>query len=157
MWRRALEIYCYAVACLFGIAALSSVIPGAATIWSSWLWGLGYHDPGYLASAAALLYQPNFMDILPQYVLYMLAAPFLLWLCLHGRAGAVIAGSCVLWLIVQLGLHIPLANAARGVAGQIQTPDLFRVYFNPLAWQICFMSAWSLAPSRPRVDWTGGG
>lgn len=140
MWRRAVEIYCYALVCLLGITLLSSVIPGAAETWSSWLWGLGYHDPGYLASAAMLLYQPNYMDILPQYVLYMLVAPFLVWLCLGGRAGMVIAGSLVLWLVVQLGLDIPVASAAHAVAGRLQSPDIVRVYFNPLAWQICFVA-----------------
>jgi hypothetical protein len=156
MWRRALEIYCYALACLFGIALLSALIPGAAETWSSWLWGLGYHDPGYLASAALLLYQPNYMDILPQYILYMLAAPLLLWLCLNGRAGAVIAGSVVLWLIVQLGLDMPLGDAAHAVAGRLQSPDIVRVYFNPLAWQICFVSGLvlgSLTVIR-QLDWS---
>jgi hypothetical protein len=155
MWRRALQIYCYALACLFGIAALSGLIPGAAAVWSNWLWGFGYLDPGYLASAALLLYQPNYLDILQQYILYMLAAPFLVWLCLRGRAVAVIAGSLTLWLTVQLGLYGPVADAAHGLAGRIWSPNIVRFYFDPLAWQICFVSGLALGSltAANRLDW----
>ena len=53
-----------------------------------------------------MLYQAAFFDILPQYILYLLVAPPLLWLCLNGRAAAVVIASALVWLGVQFGLHL---------------------------------------------------
>jgi hypothetical protein len=81
-------------------------------------------------AAAAMLYQPSFMGILPIFVWCMLLLPGFLWLV--GRLGAwALAPSLALYAAVQ--------------AGWIATPELFPngIAFDPLAWQLLFLlGAW---------------
>jgi hypothetical protein len=87
-----------------------------------------------------MLYQPTYLDILPQYILYLLATPVLVHLIGSGRAGLVLALSIGLWLAVQVGLDAPLAawlHETVRFSGQSVT---LRAAFNPLAWQLVFVS-----------------
>lgn len=140
IWKRAFEIYRYAIACLIVVVALAAFLPNASEVWRPWLWELGDHDPVFMVSAALMLFQPTYMDILPQYVAYMVAAPPLLAFCVQGRWRIVAIASVALWTAIQLGLHYPLADLLHAGAGAVRSPDAFRVYFNPLAWQLCFFS-----------------
>ena len=54
-----------------------------------------------------MIFQPTFMDILPQYVVYMLAAPLVVWACVRGRWAQIAAGSFIVWLGAQFGVHGP--------------------------------------------------
>jgi hypothetical protein len=81
-----------------------------------------------LPGAALLLYMPVYMDILPVFILSMLALPGFLWLA--GRVGAAaLLAPAALWAGVQAGLwHWP---------GWLPTG------LEPLAWQFVFMlGAW---------------
>lgn len=137
--RRAGELYVHAVA-LVGLAVLAfAVIPAAPPAWGDWLGALRLSRPSSLISAALLLFQPSFMDILPQYVVYMLAAPPIVWACAKGRGAMIAAGSFILWLSAQLGVHLPLLAALN--AWLVQHGQLgLRGSFNLLGWQIVFFS-----------------
>jgi hypothetical protein len=74
-----------------------------------------YESGWYFAALAVLLYQPVFMGILLQYVLYLLASPWLIRLVVQGRAVEVATASVLLWLAVQLGAHLPLAAAGEAL------------------------------------------
>ncbi|MCW7536587.1 OpgC domain-containing protein [Aquabacterium sp. A7-Y] len=70
-----------------------------------------------LAAALALLYQPALLDVLPMYVLFLLASA---WLLAHGlRYGwhAILAGSVLLWLLSQFDLTAALHGLAVRHAG----------------------------------------
>lgn len=144
MWRRAFELYLWMLGLMLAVLVLRSALPDAGRIWDEWLGLLPSGATPVRIAAAAMLYQPTFFDILPQYILYLAAAPFLLWLCVTGRAVAVLAGSMVLWLAVQLGVHLAVADVANAVLGQWQTGLTLRIAFNPLAWQVVFFTAMAL-------------
>ncbi len=80
--------------------------------------------------AAAMLYQPAFMGILPVFVCCMLMLPGFMWLL--GMAGTwALAAPILLWSGVQIWGWAPPSLGGTEVA------------FNPLAWQILFLSgAW---------------
>jgi hypothetical protein len=138
--RRAFELWRWAVYTLLGLGVLALLLPGPQTYWKDWLWQLAEGDPGFAVATALLLYQPTFLDILPQYIVYMIVAPPLVWLTVNGRWRTVAAGSALLWLAVQFGLHLPLA-AGIDAAMKLAWPDLvLRAHFNVLAWQVVFMS-----------------
>jgi hypothetical protein len=139
MWRRALELFAYAAGCLAAVLILMRIIPNAAHAWQPWLEGLIGGGHAYLAAALALLYQPTYMDILPQYIVYLTAAPPLLWLCVKGKWHWVAAVSGLLWFAVQIGLHLPLAGAMNAGLGAAQDGLAMRGHFNLMAWQIVFM------------------
>ncbi len=81
-----------------------------------------------LPGAALLLYMPVYMDILPVFVLSMLALPGFLWLTNRIGAAALLAPAA-LWAGVQFGLW--------------HWPAWMQTGLEPLAWQFVFMlGAW---------------
>lgn len=141
MWRRAFEIYLTMLACIAAVIALGPLLPGSAVAWDPWLGLLADPTPATLTASGLMLYQAAFFDILPQYVLYLAAAPPLVWLCLRGQWLAVVAGSALLWLAVQFGLNLPVIDAVNGLLGTWQPGLALRTVFNPFAWQVLFFTA----------------
>ncbi|MEO3471903.1 OpgC domain-containing protein [Roseomonas sp. CAU 1739] len=132
IWRRAARLWL--------VHLLLFLMTGALILWAD----MGIPLPGEvnrlgwrmlaeqpliaLPGAALLLYMPVYMDILPVFVLSMLALPGFLWLV--GRIGvAALMAPALLWGGVQFGLwHWP---------GWLPTG------LEPLAWQFVFMlGAW---------------
>ena len=141
LWRRAAELYAYTIGCMVIVLVLREILPYAAQYWEPVLSGLGHGGAPFQTAGALLLYQAVYLDILPQYIIYFLAAPPLVWLCVTGRWLTVAAGSVIIWFAVQTGVHLPAAN---GLNEWLRSwdPDLFvRVPFNVLAWQILFIGA----------------
>lgn len=92
-------------------------------------WRLLIEDPlAAVPAAAALLYMPNYVDILPVFILGMLVLPGFLWL--SGRAGAwALLPSFLVWAGVQGGLWQYWSWLPTGL--------------DPLAWQFVFLTgAW---------------
>lgn len=138
-WRRALELYGWHLALVVIVLALTRILPDGWFAWRDWLQHLLVQGGPYIAATATLLYQPTYLDILPQYILYLLASPALIHLVARGRAGLVVAASLGLWLIVQLGLDgvaVAWLHEAVRFSGQSVT---LRTAFNPLAWQLLFV------------------
>ncbi|KGD86347.1 OpgC domain-containing protein [Rhizobium sp. YS-1r] len=154
IYTRAFELYRYAMGIVLVVLAAQMLLPGAYTIWFNWLGYTNFDDPLRLAAIASFLYQPTFMDILPQYIVYMLFAPMLVKLVLEDKWHYVIAGSIILWMTAQLGLQqivtTPLNDLVMGVDDQG-----VRVSFNLLGWQIVFYSALVLGAltSAGKIDW----
>ncbi|WP_051558989.1 OpgC family protein [Allorhizobium undicola] len=155
LFARAFELYRYAMGIILIVLAARLVLPGASNIWHDWLGTTSFTDPMRLASIATFLFQPTFMDILPQYIVYMLFAPMLIWLCLNGRWAPVAIGMLVVWMAGQLGLHRLLTSPVDGWLAGHETEGL-RTSFNLLGWQIVFFSgtiAGSLTATR-QIEWT---
>lgn len=155
IWKRAAELYLYALGCLALVLAAAALQPALLAYWQPWLGDLTPDDPAMLGAAAALAYQPTFMDILPQYIVYLLAAPPLVWLCVRGRWESVVIGSAVLWLGVQLGAHIPVADSLNALLGGVGENVRLRAAFNVLAWQVVFMGGLVLGvrTATGQIDW----
>lgn len=101
-----------------------------------------------LASALALYYQPNMMNILPMYVVLMLWLPFVIAMLRQSVALAMIV-SISIWLVATVsGLNLPTHHRETGW------------FFNPFAWQLLFTvgAAASVlvrrAEMRPRAEVT---
>ncbi|MFA7414529.1 MAG: OpgC domain-containing protein [Rhizobium sp.] len=139
IWARALELYRYAMGIILVILLARLLLPGATAIWQNWLGETRLDDPLRLAAIAAFLFQPTFMDILPQYIIYMIFAPMLIWLCITSRWTMVAIGSLVVWMAGQLGLHRIVTYPIDAWLGAPDNEGL-RVSFNLLGWQIVFFS-----------------
>ncbi len=154
IYNRAFELYRYAMGIVLLVLVAQMVLPGAYTIWFNWLGYTTFDDPLRLAAIASFLFQPTFMDILPQYIVYMLFAPMLVKLVLEDKWHYVIAGSVMLWMAAQLGLQqlvtTPINDMIMGADDQG-----IRVSFNLLGWQIVFYSALVLGAltSAGKIDW----
>lgn len=154
LYSRAFELYRYAMGIVLVVLAAQMVLPGAYSVWFNWLGYTTFDDPMRLASIATFLYQPTFMDILPQYIVYMLFAPMLVKLVLDNKWHYVIAGSLIMWMAAQLGLQrlftTPINEWIMGADDQG-----IRVSFNLLGWQIVFYSGLVLGAltSSGKIDW----
>ncbi len=137
---RALVLYGWHLALLTVLLAGARSLPDAWPAWGSWLLHLFDDERAYAVATAALLYQPTFLDILPQYILYLLAAPLVVRLVADRRAGLALSLSAGLWVLAQAGLHVgPTMWLERAVV--IDGTDIeLRSAFNPLAWQLTFMT-----------------
>lgn len=153
---RALELYGWHLALLLVVLTASRLLPGAWAAWDVWLAHLFEDGAAYAVATAGLLYQPTYLDILTQYILYLLAAPLVLRMIAEGRTGLVIAGMVVLWLAAQAGLHLaPAAWVERTVViGGVDV--VLRSAFNPLGWQLAFGAGLVIGALFERGDLTAG-
>lgn len=156
IWSRAFELYRYAMGLILAILALQLVLPEAPAIWYNWLGGTHFDDPLRLATVATFLFQPTFMDILPQYIIYMAFAPVVIWFCINGHWKSVVLGSFLLWMAGQLGLHRVITYPLNDLLGASPEREGIRASFNLLGWQVVFFAgivAGSLT-SMKKVQWT---
>ncbi|MCX8996552.1 OpgC domain-containing protein [Rhizobiaceae bacterium BDR2-2] len=155
--RRVFELYYHAMAIILLILVAQLLLPGAFRIWDNWLGGTRLSDPLRLATIATFLFQPTFMDILPQYIIYMVVAPFAIRMCLDGRWRTVATISLLLWLAGQLGLQRVLTVPLDGLlSGGVEGKEGLRVSFNLLGWQIVFFAgiiAGALTSMR-EINWS---
>jgi len=152
--NRAFELYRYAMGTVMAVLVVQMFLPDAYRLWYNWLGTTNFDEPLRLAAIATFLFQPTFMDILPQYIVYMIFAPPLVWLCLQGKWAHVLAGSLIAWMAAQLGLQRfatePLNALVTGADGQG-----IRASFNMLGWQIVFFSAMVIGvlTAQKKIDW----
>ncbi len=155
-WQRALKIYlCQAALLLFlftfvvavGLLKHEGAITGLASF---------YLDrPGTAVIAALLLlYNPPLLDILPMYIVFMLASPWLLGWGLHRGWGAILALSAAAWAGSQFGLGRALQAeviAFTGLALPPQQGGAFDILSWQLVWVIGLWLGASDAAQRPAL------
>jgi len=137
---RARLLYIYSLALLALLFGAAMLFPDAEAYWHA-AFPAFFQDRSMASiTSLLLLYQPNYLDILPQYIFYLLLSPWLIRLVLDGKHMQVMAASIMAWFAVQLGLHLPLI-AGIETAGQVLDPHFALLSgFNPLAWQILFIA-----------------
>nr|CAD6603801.1 hypothetical protein RTCK_01460 [Rhizobium sp. TCK] len=155
IYSRAFELYRYAMGIVIAVLAAQMILPEAYTVWYNWLGYTTFDDPLRLAAIATFLFQPTFMDILPQYIVYMFFAPMLVKLVLEDKWHYVLAASLVMWMAAQLGLQRIVTEPVHQL---VMGPDDqgIRASFNMLGWQIVFYSGLVLGAmtSAGKIDWS---
>src|SRR5262249_52091154 len=92
-----------------------------------------------LVQALLLKFQPNFMDVLPLYIVLLLAFPLVLWLLLFQPT-------------VALVLSVALYSAVQHFNWNLPAYPTSTWFFNPLAWQLIFVvGAWCSVGAPERV------
>lgn len=145
IWRRAWVLYIAQILLfVFLVAEISLAVAGTGHAF--------YHDHFRLGAflarpdtavvhALLLRYQPAYLDILPVYVLLLLAFPAIL-LGLARNHWLVLLPSAVLYLIVQIWAVTPHTF-----------PNGEGWFFNPLAWQFLFVLGASFGHPRLQGRW----
>lgn len=146
LWRKATgrlgELYRVILALLAILLAAAVVLPDAGSFWKDYLGGIVTAPKAYLSGAVMLVYQPSFVDILPQYMIYLLLAPWLVQRVQRGQGLWVVLASVAVWGASQFELHSWLGSALGYFATNLIPPfgeGEARSYFNPLAWQMLFV------------------
>lgn len=136
---RAFELYRYFLASVVLLIVVAVAFEVVRPAWTQYLGSVQDRPIVFGLLAATMVYQPTYTGILTQYIVYLLATPLLLKWIAAGRWREVLGGSVLMWLGVQLGLHLPLLDAVDAVLGRV-AHGYFQASFNPLAWQIIFVS-----------------
>ena len=143
METRAAQLYGYALGLIALIALTAWMAPYAAVAWSEWAGALVRPDLSVLVSAALLLQEASFADVLPMYAVFLALGPLAIWMCQTGRTSLLLAGSTLVWAATQLGATAPVTAAVAHGLAQVR-PDLaLPDAFNLFGWQILFV--WGLA------------
>lgn len=148
-WRRALQVYaCHAALLLFLFTVIAVIglrvdEPAVKNLMSFYL----QHPAQALVGGLLLIYQPPLLDILPMYVLFMLASPWAFAIGLKRGWGWVLAGSVTLWVLAQFGLAEWLYGVAASVT-RLPVPYSESGAFNGFAWQLLWVLGLWLGASR---------
>ena len=130
--QRAVTLYAYhlsSLACAFAIGMLGLA---SAIGWEARAADAAQFGPDLLLWTLLLIYRPQYFDVLPCYILLLLAAPLVLR-ALHrpGLAGWVLVFSAALWGLGQVVDPFAL------LAGQLS--PIQSVWPNALTWQLLFV------------------
>ena len=141
-WRRAFTLWWVQALIVLSIAAILAVtrhLPGVAEMAQERNVTPFLDDPSALLAPLLLLsHQFNCADILPLYILFLLAAPGLIAAAARWPRG-VMAASCVLWLAAGLWS----VNLPTWTAGQ-------EWFFDPLSWQLLFVAGLTTGLAKSR-------
>lgn len=136
VWQRAGVIYFYHLVVLLAVFVFTVLTVLTHAYWKSFATEMQVEPLRALFSGMALMYQPPMLDILPMYVLLMLAAPLALRLMLHFEAvgiALVLLGSTLLWgWAHQGGWQLFLQQLPSAVLVRMGA-------FDYLAWQLIFV------------------
>ena len=137
LWRRAFTragfIYSFHVLTfltLFSLAVLFSVKTWGLEFWTPRFYE---HPVSALFMGITLTYQPQFLDILPMYAVFILTVPIAVWLAKKNRLGLILLSSAVVWLLAQFGL----GDHLYAVLSRFWPVDFGR--FDIFAWQLIFV------------------
>lgn len=150
-WKRALKVYLCQLALmlfLFTVVAMLGLARGEPAVTNLMSFYL-QHPVLALPAAALLVYQPALMDILPMYVLFMLASPWVMAWGLRRGWGPVMALSVGLWVVAQFGVEMRLHGLLEHhLAFPVPWRDTGA--FSLMAWQFLWvMGLWLGAGRQP--------
>lgn len=153
IWGRAKVIYVYHLAVLLAVFVFTAGSQWFGGYWVSYATEMHSEPWRALLSGMLLVYQPPMLDVLPLYVVLMLAAPFALRLMLQYQGlgvAMVLGGSLILWFAAQFYWgDVWLGLLPDGLMVRITT-------FHFLAWQLLFvlgmvLGYWRFAGNAPHI------
>lgn len=152
-FKRALKIYACQIALLIflmTVVAVMGLLAGQEAVIN--LIGFYLDQPlAALFSGLLLIYAPPLLDILPIYIVFMLASPVLLLHGLHRGWGGILGLSLLAWLLAQFDLGEAVYNAVTTVA-PIPVPYRQTGSFEIWGWQFLWvLGLWmgSMQAERP--------
>lgn len=140
LWRRAGRLYLMHLVLL---VFLFTIVAGLAIATDNQ--ALRNHLSLYFAAPVRatlagplLLYQPPLLDVLPMYIVFLLATPTLLGIAARRGWRTLLAGSVLLWAFAQLGGRTLLYGTLSQLLGLKLPLDAFGA-FDWFAWQLVWM------------------
>ncbi|MGB9418069.1 MAG: OpgC domain-containing protein [Acidobacteriaceae bacterium] len=149
LWKRALRVYAYHVILLllaFTFAAAFAVYRHHAALEHLLDFYIA-HPAVAIVGSLLLIYCPPLLDILPIYVIFLLASPFAFSIAVKRSWRPVILGSTIIWLLAQFGLRAVVQHFVVSVT-HLPIPLQQWGAFNLFAWQwVWIMGMWMGARS----------
>jgi hypothetical protein len=149
LWKRALRVYAYHVSLLllaFTFAAAFAVYRHHAALEHLLDFYIA-HPAVAIVGSLLLIYCPPLLDILPIYVIFLLASPFAFSIAVKRSWRPVILGSTIIWLLAQFGLRAVVQHFVVSIT-HLPIPLQQWGAFNLFAWQwVWIMGMWMGARS----------
>lgn len=148
-WRRALKVYaCHGATLLFLFTVIAAVgvridQPAVKDLMAYYL----TNPLPALVSGLLLVYKPALLDILPMYILFLLASPWVLAQGLRRGWEGIMGLSVGLWLLSQFGLDVWVHDAAVRFTG-LRVPFQETGAFSTFSWQFLWMLGLWMGASR---------
>jgi len=144
LWKRAFRVYAYHLLLLllaFTFAAAFAVLSHRAALQNLLNFYLAH--PGVaIAGSLLLIYCPPLLDILPMYVLFLLASPFVLSVAVKRGWTMLLGGSTLIWLLAQFHLRAVAHDAVVRLT-HLPIPLQESGAFDLFAWQwVWIMGMW---------------
>jgi hypothetical protein len=136
LWKRALRVYAYHLLLLllaFTFAAAFAVLTHRAALENLLNFYLT-HPAVAVIGSLLLIYCPPLLDILPLYVLFLLASPFVLSVAAKRGWRLLLGGSTLVWLLAQFHLRAVAHDAVVHVT-HLPIPLQETGAFDLFAWQ----------------------
>jgi hypothetical protein len=150
LWTRALRLYGYHLL-LLGTAftvvatiAIHTKRPGLEGLLDFYL----AHPIHAVCSAVLLVYCPPLLDILPMYIVFLLATPIALYVGSRWSWKLVLIPSGLIWVLAQFGLRTTIHADMVQLTG-LQIPLNETGAFDLLAWQLLWISGVWIGADRP--------
>ena len=141
LWKRALKVYAYHVSLLllaFTFAAAFAVVRHRAALENLLNFYIA-HPAVAVVGSLLLIYCPPLLDILPLYVIFLLASPFAFSIAARRGWRPVVAGSTLIWLLAQFHLRIWVHQVVVHVT-HLPIPLQESGAFDLFAWQWIWIS-----------------
>lgn len=149
LWRRTRKVYaCHSATLLFLFTVVAAVglqadEPAVKDLMSFYL----AHPLTAVGTGLLLIYTPPLLDILPMYIVFMLASPWLLAHALRRGWGGILVLSVVAWGLAQFGLGEWVYRAAVALAGP-HVPFEETGSFATFSWQLLWVLGLWMGTSR---------
>ena len=144
LWKRALRVYAYHVTLLllaFTFAAAFAVFRHHAALEHLLDFYIA-HPAVAIIGSLLLIYCPPLLDILPMYVIFLMASPFAFQIAKKRGWPPVIACSTLMWLLAQFHLRAGVHNVVVSVT-HLPIPLQESGAFDLFAWQwVWIMGMW---------------
>jgi hypothetical protein len=155
LWRRAMvrarTIYLYHIFTFLILFVLLRILANGQDYWGSWLPLFKQNIFRTLFMCGTLLYQPKFLDILPMYVIFILATPLVIQQFKKNKGLHVLVASMTVWALAQVGLRMKLT---------LCFPTSLHIYFGNydiFAWQLLFVCGLYLGFLHQTLRWKQSG
>jgi hypothetical protein len=150
LWTRALRLYDYHLF-LLGIAftvvatvAIHIKRPGLEGLLDFYL----AHPIHAVCSAVLLVYRPPLLDILPMYIIFLLATPIALYVGSRWSWKLVLIPTGLIWVLAQFGLRTTIYGTMVQLTG-LQIPLNEMGAFDLLAWQFLWAGGLWIGAGSP--------
>jgi hypothetical protein len=149
LWRRTRKVYvCHSATLLFLFTVVAAVglqtdQPAVTDLMSFYL----AHPLTAVGTGLLLIYAPPLLDILPMYIVFMLASPWLLAHALRRGWALILALSLTVWALAQFGLGWWVYRAAVALLGP-QVPFEETGSFATFSWQLLWVLGLWMGASR---------
>jgi hypothetical protein len=151
LWTRALRLYGYhlfLLAIAFTVVATVAIHTGRPSLQGLLDFYLA-HPIHAVGSALLLVYCPPLLDILPIYIIFLLATPIALYVGRRWSWKLVLIPSGLIWVLAQFGLRTAIyAYMVRSAGVKIPLNEMGA--FDLLAWQFVWAVGLWLGAGRPK-------